>query len=191
MRSSESYEDTLASVIVGSSEGDDAEIQALFHGTIDKLASDAYTSREDLIEHIDIVMSEQGDITVATTLKLPNLRFRLGDFLLEATSTAVSAASSPERPLVLALTAIKFIRTVRNLATIEIDREDAVVLLEIYKQVRDEGMVTVDVLGSTMDKHLASGDLARSLERLDRLGCIVLDDGEIQLNETIVVRRKE
>lgn len=143
---------------------------------------------KETIQQIEIALNEEGDITVATTLKIPNLKFHLGEFLLESTSSAVAISGSLKDPIRLALVGIRFLQKTRKLATINIDATDAEILLAVYKLVKSNEMVNVDNLIEVLDGKKSESEIAKSLETLENLSCITLTMGEIILNEIIVIR---
>ena len=118
-----------------------------------------------------------------------NLRFRLGDLLLEATGTGVAVAGSLDHPLRLLLTGLRFLRAVRQLAVIDIRKEDAEMLIAIYRLTQEEARVRVDHLPAMLSAAWNDSKIARSLERLETLACIELRMEGIILNETIIVQR--
>lgn len=143
---------------------------------------------KDVIQQIKLILSEEGDISVATTLKIPNLKFQLGEFLLESTSSTIAAAGSLKDPIRLALVSIRFLQKIHSLATINIDEADAEILLAIYKLGKSNEMVSVDNLIEVLDSSKSEAEIAKSLETLEDLSCITLTMDEIILNETIIIR---
>ncbi len=141
------------------------------------------------LEVVHIQRDVQGNVVVATTHKLPNLRFRLGNLLLESVGTGMSVAGSLGQPLKLVLTGIRFLRSVRKMATLDIDKEDAETLITIYHLAQEEDVVRVDDLLTVLPEDWNEGRVARSLEKLELLACIELSMDGITLNETIIVQR--
>jgi hypothetical protein len=165
--------------------------EAPLRGAIEELP-DVDSKRGDVAEQIKVILDpDGGDVVQTTSLKLPNLRFKLGQFLLEALGAGLSISGTLGEPLATALTAIRFLRNTQNLASVEIGRKDAELLLAVYRLTREEEVITVDdLIPVLVPGHMAEDDLARALERLERLGCIGLGMGEVQLNESIVIKRK-
>jgi hypothetical protein len=144
-------------------------------------------------EQIQIELGPEGDISLATTKKLPNLRFRIKDLLLEGMPQTVVAGSGMlealDKPVLLPFLALNFLRFVQDLSTLELNPLDAKVLLELYRFRYKERTIDRDVLNSYMEDKIDPSALAASLEHLDELGCISLLDGEIVVNEVILIRR--
>lgn len=146
------------------------------------------TQDAETIQQIKIALDQEGDITVATSIKIPNLKFKLGEFLLEAVSSGVALASSTKSPIKLALVAIRFLQKILQLSSVDIDEFDAKVLVALYKLEKEDGILTVDQLVEVMERERPDAQIAKSLENLERLSCITLTMGEIILNEVIVIR---
>ena len=141
------------------------------------------------LEVVRVQRDVAGNVVLATTIKLPNLRFRLGDLLLEAAGTGVAVAGSLDHPLRLVLTGLRFLRAVRKLAVIDIRKEDAEMLIAIYRVAQEEARVRVGDLPVMLSAAWNESMVARSLERLESLACIELRMEGIVLNETIIVQR--
>ncbi len=146
--------------------------------------------QDDGLEVIGIQRDKAGNVVVATSLKLPNLRFRLGELLLEATGSGVAIAGSFDKPIKLVLTAIRFLRSLHKLATLDIGKADAEMLIAIFRLTQEEGTVQVDDLPAMLGEGWDERDVALSLERLDRLACIELKMDGVVLSETIVVQNQ-
>jgi hypothetical protein len=142
------------------------------------------------LEVVRIQRDVNGNVMVATTHKLPNLRFRLGDLLLEAVSSGVTAAGSLGQPLRLIVAALRFLRTLHKLSAIEIERTDAELLVAIFRLAQEREQVRVDDLAAMLPGW-EEAQIALSLERLDLLACIELRMDSIVLNETILVQQKD
>jgi len=142
------------------------------------------------LEVVRIQRDVNGNVVVATTHKLPNLRFRLGDLLLEAVSSGVTAAGALGQPLRLIVAALRFLRTLHKLSAIEIERTDAELLVAIFRLAQEQAQVRVDDLPAVLPGW-EEAQIALSLERLDLLSCIELRMDSIVLNETILVLQKD
>ena len=142
------------------------------------------------LEVVRIQRDVNGNVVVATTHKLPNLRFRLGDLLLEAVSSGVTAAGSLGQPLRLIVAALRFLRTLHKLSAIEIEQTDAELLVAIFRLAQEREQVSVDDLTAVLPTW-NEAQIALSLERLDLLACIELHMDRIVLNETILVKAKD
>ena len=143
------------------------------------------------LEVVRIQRDLDGHVVLATTQKLPNLRFNLGELLLEAASGGVTAAGAWGQPARLAVAALRFLRAVRKLSTLDIRREDAETLITLYRLSQEKKLVRVDDLLAAAPPGRDEAWTARSLERLERLGCIELRMDGIVLHETIIVQRQD
>ena len=141
------------------------------------------------LEAVTIQRDAAGAVVLATSVKLPNLRFRLADLLLEAAGTGLSLAGALDHPLALVITGLRFLRTVRGLAALPVRAEDAELLIAIYRLAQEERRVQPADLPPLLPAAWDEARLARSLERLERLACIELRMEGIFLNETIIVQR--
>ena len=165
------------------------DAEKLFRDSIEEV-QDRDNEGNNMVKQVELILSEQGDIVIeAHTAKLPNLRFNLAKFLLAAVGTTVSVASLLQQPVSLALTVINFLQAVQDLSKIEIKTKDAQMLLAIFSLSREENLVTVDELDTfTGPIEITAAERKAILERLERLGCIIVLMGEIQLNESIIIR---
>jgi hypothetical protein len=150
---------------------------------------EAIELQDNELEEIRIQRDKAGNVVVATTLKLPNLRFRLGDLLLEATGSGMAIAGSVDQPLGLVLTGIRFLRAIRKLATLDVRKEDAEMLLAIFRLAQEEEVVRVDDLPALLTGDWDDASVAHSLERLEELACIEVGMDGIVLHETIIVQQ--
>ncbi|HEX8221172.1 MAG TPA: hypothetical protein VF914_18420 [Chloroflexia bacterium] len=141
------------------------------------------------VKQINILLSQEGDVTVATSRKIPNLKFHLGEFLLEAVGNVVSLPNLLDNPAKLALAAIKFLGKVYGLAKVDIEAADAKVLIAIYLLKQQHEVPTLDSLTESVVPGISEQQIARSLANLEQLACISLMMDEIILNEKIVIRR--
>lgn len=138
---------------------------------------------------INILLDHQGSVVLATSRKVPNLRFRLGEFLLLLTEQVVKLPTTISNPITAALSAISFLRSITGMATIPIEQTDAELLITIFRLTRDHEVISVDELIPSI-KGLVEQTLIESLERLSHLGCIDLNAGQLRMNEFIVVKRR-
>jgi hypothetical protein len=140
------------------------------------------------LEVVRIQRDKAGNVVVATMRKLPNLRFRLGDLLLEATGSGMAIAGSLDKPLGLVLTGIRFLRSLRQMATLDVRQEDAEMLLAIFRVAQEKKIVQVDDVPALLSAGWDEASVARSLERLERLACIEIGMAGIVWHETIMVQ---
>jgi transposase len=100
-----------------------------------------------------------------------------------------ACAGSLDQALRLVLTGIQFLRAVRRLATLDIRKEDAEMLIAIFRVTQEESVAQVDDLYALLPAGWDEAKVARSLERLEALACIEMGTEGIVLNETIIVQR--
>jgi len=143
------------------------------------------------IKQIDLKRSQDGNIIVSTTRKIPNLKYRLVDSIVESLETGISIVGSLDKPLLLILVGLKFLRKMRELSTVEIAEADARVLFALFSLEKQQNIVTVDALSSFLAKEINGAILAKSLANLESLGCLVLEDNRVKLIENIVITRVE
>ena len=153
---------------------------------IEDIASE---SASDTLREINIKTS--GDVIVATSHKIQNLKFQLGELLQEVAGTAVAIPSSIEHPIRLVVIVLRFLYKVRKLSKVDITTSEAEVLLAIYKLVQQREILTVDRVSEFVRDKLTGEQLSKSLETLDKLACITLTMDGIKLNETIVISRQD
>ena len=84
----------------------------------------------------------------------------------------MAAAGSLDAPWKLLLVGLRFLRTIRKLSTIDIRKDDAVVLVAIYRLSKEETIVRVDDVLSVLPDSWHEAKLAQSLEKLEELACI-------------------
>lgn len=138
---------------------------------------------------IQVLLDAEDSIVLATTRKVPNLRFRLGDFLLTVTKQIVELPGAISNPVSAALSVISFLRKLNDLATVPIDPIEAEVLLTIFRLTRERKTITVDEL-IAVTPNLKELRRIEALERLNKLGCIRLTMSNMQMNEEIIVKRR-
>jgi hypothetical protein len=143
------------------------------------------------LEVVRIQRDVQGNVVVATTRKLPNLRFHLGDLLLEVVGSGMAVVGSLDQPLRLVLTGIRFLKTINKLTTIDVRKEDAEMLIAIFRLAQELKQVRVDDLDAVLPAGWDAARIAISLERLELLACIELTMEGITLNETILVQQRD
>jgi len=147
-------------------------------------------SDEIFSKEIRIIQNQEQNITIATTVKLPNLKFKLGELLLEILGSGSALAESLEKPLSVTLIAIRFLQRIRQLSETPITLNEARVLIEIHKMILDDTVSTIDNIYSQLNDEMKSSQIAASLHNLEMLGCITTLDGKIKLNENITIIHK-
>ena len=146
---------------------------------------------DSALETVRIQRDRAGNVVLATTQKLANLRFNLGDLLLEAAAGGVTAAGGLGQPLRLVVAGLRFLRAARKLATLDISPEDAEMLIAIFRLTQEEGKARVDDLPQLLPAGWDAADIAGSLERLELLASIELESDKIVLSETIFVQQRD
>lgn len=141
-------------------------------------------------EAVRIKRGPDGDIILRTSLKLPNLRFRLKDLLFEAALAGSAIFTSQGWSFAQVMVALGFLREVRRLSKIEISHEQAVLLIAIFKLTKLRKQVTVDLLQAALESDGMSIDVGKVLLQLETLKCIETDMDVIRLNETIYVTQE-
>ncbi|MBK8985344.1 MAG: hypothetical protein IPM39_04560 [Chloroflexi bacterium] len=143
-------------------------------------------SQSGFDETVKIVRDSKSDVVLATSLKIPNLRFKLGEVLLEIYRTGVLFFASKDNHHKQLLIGLDFLRKIRQLSTITISEQHANLLVMIFKLAQTETKVTVDAVQELLID-VQDGRIASGLSELEKLGCINVTMGEIKLNETIDV----
>jgi hypothetical protein len=75
------------------------------------------------------------------------------------------------------------------MATLDVRKEDAEMLLAIFRVAQEKEVVQVDDLPALLSAGWDEASVARSLERLEALACIEIGMAGIVWHETIMVQR--
>jgi hypothetical protein len=159
---------------------------------IEELAMEENTTPESEAREIKIKLGSEGDITLATSTKLSNLRFRWKDALPEGSAKMASIAGAVlSHPALVAFLCLGFLKFVRQFATLQIKEIDAKVLMGLCVFKAEEKVIDMDAFSVFMtgSTGINGQQLDQSLGRLEQLGCISRIDGEIIMNEVIVVQK--
>lgn len=140
-------------------------------------------------ETLYIIIDEQNAVEVATSVKIPNLKFKLGELLLEIANTWANGRDLLNKPFKLFVFGLRLLHRLKQLSTIEIHPKEAVLLVDIFKLTHEEKKLTIDNLKEYTKSELSASDFAKSLEKLEKLDCISLNDEQIRLNEILIIRR--
>ena len=97
MNEREQLQANLAEIIRQSASGNNA-VENLLSKHIEEIEIDDALQQPELLEQLRILLDKQGDITVATSQKLPNLKFKLGDMLLEAAGGVLGSIVAIDKP---------------------------------------------------------------------------------------------
>lgn len=178
----------LAPLLEQAAEHGSAEGREILESAIEVLPIKGSLTPDGTSFEIQILLDSRGTITVATTRKVPNLRFRLGEVLLETVGYGTGIPGNIQHPITALLSTLSFLRSINKLATIEVDRGDAELLITLFRLTRDREVLELDAL-ITATPAMPEQIRTEALERLERLACITLEEGTVQLNETIIVQR--
>jgi hypothetical protein len=143
----------------------------------------------DGLEVITLTFDKEGEVEVASTSKLSNLRFRLLDLLRDVAEGTINLAGASGNQLVMILTSLVLLYNISSLTKLEIGLQEAELLLGIYRLICEHEMPTVNRLIEVMSDSFSDAQITDSLDALEQLSCIVLTTDGIVLNETIVFRR--
>lgn len=167
----------------GSQEG-----RAILESALEVLPSEGEVTPEGTPFEVRVLLNSRGTIAVATTRKVPNLRFRLGEVLVEVVGYGIGLPGKLQNPIAAVLSTLSFLRNLNKHATITLDSGDAELLITIFRLTRDREVLDLDAL-HTATPEVPEARRAEALERLEGLACITLGEGMVQMNETIIVQR--
>jgi hypothetical protein len=165
-----------------------AEGRAILESALEVLPGEGEVTPDGTPFEVQVLLNARGTIAVATTRKVPNLRFRLGEVLVEVVGYGIGLPGKLQNPIAAVLSTLSFLRSLNKLATISLDSGDAELLITIFRLTRDREVLSLDALSSATSE-LQEPQRIAALERLERLACITLGEGTVQMNETIIVQR--
>lgn len=151
--------------------------------SIDIQDAGQHQAAEDLV----IDLTPEGK---STSVKFSNIKFRLFDFLLEITGLGVQASIPNPNPVGLVLSAIRFIRKMKELTTISLSHQEAEILLALFQLQVDKQDTTIDLLFEDLKSHLSEDQIRDSLDKLEKLSCIEYSLNRIKLTEEVVLARQ-
>src|SRR4051812_34818293 len=96
----EDSRESLGKLLTGLNSSAEAGIEAatLLDKYFEDLPEIPASAEPSLAKQIEIMLDQGGDITVVTSRNLPNLKFHLGEFLLEVGTKMARAAVSLDKP---------------------------------------------------------------------------------------------
>jgi hypothetical protein len=106
--------------------------------------------------------------------------------MLEVVKAGMGVGS--QQPIVMVMSTLSFLHKVNTLATLELDKGDAELLITIFRLTRDRDMLSLDDLIAATPE-LDAVRRSNALERLEKLACIGLEHGNVWMAETIIVTR--
>lgn len=143
------------------------------------------------VEVLTIKRNDERKVVTITSIKLPNLRFKLGALLMEGLTTTLAVQSALDNKLELFLVAVNFLKKIRELVMVEVSLQEAEVLLALYTLAHQRQALTVDNIKDTLGDKLSEVYISESLDVLEELKCIRLTMDGIVLVETIIVERED
>jgi hypothetical protein len=141
-------------------------------------------------EQIVVTLDDSAQVEAASSTKPSNWRFKLGDMLLETFGSATAVAGSSGKLLPMLIVTLRFLRRAQQLAQIEIEPQDAEVLLAVFRLQTECKTVTVDQIVEKMAGQQSPTGIAGSLHRLETLSCLTVDMDRVSFNEDILVQSK-
>lgn len=149
----------------------------------------------DSAERVTIKRTQAGDVIAATSLKIPNVRFRMGELLYRSVGKGFSiAGAQAQDDLFKTLYFIfGFLRDVFELSKLALIEQDARVLIGIYSLANADNLTLIkqDQLVEFFQNQLTGEQIAASLAELARIWCIELTDHGIRLVESLVIQSIE
>jgi hypothetical protein len=145
-------------------------------------------------EHRQIQISLNKDGTVeAQSKKLSNIRLNLSKAMspqeIVEVMSMIWGAMNINDPLTFFFLILQFLKWSRDLATIDITTLEAQILYKFYEKAAS-GMVNREILRKDFEVYVQSDiapqTLNSSLEKLEKLGCIILTVEKIRLVEQII-----
>jgi hypothetical protein len=145
---------------------------------------------EQAFEQVRITLNDDGTVAQAATIKPTNLRFNLGGLLMELLKGSVAIKGALESPATTLLFAIEFLKKIQKLATLEVSLKEAHLLMAIYRLSKERDALTIDHLKEVVSSSMSEKQMMDTLEKLERLSCIVLTMEGIEVQEVITVDRR-
>jgi hypothetical protein len=173
------------------------------HNELSKLASetcclyDVEISQQELKnleKHVHEIEKERPEeVTVinlsgeSSSSKLPNIQFRIGDFILETIETLQAVIGSGGNLLPLSLLAIRYVQKIKDLSRIPISKREASVLIAVYRLYIENELITVDNLFAQEHNSYSKDQIMDAIAALTKLGCVEYGEDSIELVEPIRV----
>lgn len=165
-----------------------SQVQQIIENYIDDMEA---VNPVDSSERVKIKRTKQGEIIIATSLKIPNLRFRMGELLFRMVGKGISIAGAKGELWKTSFFIISFLRDVCELASRQLIAQDAQVLVAIYALTNTENhkQIRVDQVVEYLQKELTREQVSSSLAELEKIWCIEVNDQDgITLIESVVIQ---
>ena len=164
-----------------------AKVDKIVQNYIDEIEHFNYS---DNAESVKITRTKEGEIIVATSLKIPNLHFRVGELIYSLVDKGIKIVSANGEPFRISFFVIGFLRDVFELSNHPLTTQDAKVLVGIYILVKtySKKIITVDQVVEFFQQELTDSQISKSLAELERIACVALSTNGIQIIETIVIQ---
>jgi hypothetical protein len=184
--------DELISKVLRESDGELTADTGVYEKILKKstiIASDgASPSNAGSYEKVEINIDHGAHITLATSLKLGNIRFNLKDALLtdvaDLGTAVLSTLAVAKWPFLIPLYCLQILRYLRNLSKIQLSLTDGQVL-KLLSEKKDENR-TAKIVDIKSDE-LSQQAIDASLKKLEELGCVTIIADEIVINEDIEI----
>lgn len=145
-------------------------------------------SKHGAFEDVLVEIDEIGTMVKSTSRKATNLKFHLGKVLLETFATGISLPETTGNEIKFLILFLRYLQKMLELATINIEKQDAEVLLEIHRISHETPLPSVSEIANAIGREFGEEKLARILSNLEMLGCISLSDNNVKLIEKVIVR---
>lgn len=140
--------------------------------------------KEDRGTEEDLIINLDGE---SASVKPWNIRFKIGEFILETIETAQGVIGARENFLALSLIAIRYVQKIKGLSRIPISKREAAVLIELYRLFNENDPITIDGLFTLLGNVYSKDEILTALAVLRNLGCVNYGDDGIKLIEPISV----
>jgi len=135
----------------------------------------------ETLESITIKLS--GD---SKTTKFSNLRFRLKEVLMTLLESAATAPDDTENICKVIFSAMQLIQNIRKLQSYPLSKEEARLLVEMFRLRLDQDAITIDNLNALLsDWGWDQEQLTNHLNNLERLGCISYSEAGVKIEEEV------
>lgn len=155
--------------------------------TSEKIGAYFSISENDSTELETVILKmKEGEVVNIASSKLFNLKFRIKDLFLETLKASITIKSSMQDWLALTLIVLEFLQKISGLMEYPLSKDEARVLLEMYKLENEKVKITVDRLFSGLTSTFSEVQILKSLDLLEKLSCIQYGTEQIKLVETII-----
>lgn len=168
-----------------------SRVDTIIENYFDEIQADNYI---DSAERVKVTRNNEGDVIVATSLKIPNLRFNLWKLLYSVTEKGIAIIDAKGEPFRTAFFIIAFLKDVFELSSTPITNQDATILVGIHvlNKTNSRRPVTVDQVNNYFFGKFTENQILDSLENLKTIACIFIsDDGIIEITESLIIVSEE